>query len=615
MPVIMSGSKTILDLTDSGSLSVYLASNLPKSQVYDVEAGTYSPSWVSTHLVITPSVFLDQQSISRTDSKLSYSWKRREGSGAIGNLASGESVSGGVLTVSANKLDGVASGLITYILTVTYTNSTTGVTTTATEEVTYQLVRSGGVSGEDAFMLSLYSPKGTVFTNGMADGTASITVYTQFFKGATDITNDTNSYYLWQKYVNGSWVQAKAEARGTSGNTLTVNASDITASMNYRCRARYGSSSTTYYYETITIIDKTDSYQASVTSTIGDVLKNGSGDGILFCRVWQNGAEVDPLKSTTYQATDPTAQTAGAFYYRTSNSTPNTSLMRYDGTNWINVTNDPTYMHTLNYTWRRLDINGDMYPDDVSTPFATGKVIHITGDDVDGYATFVCEVDVPNDDPNVKDVVAGAQFTIRDDNDIIVSNVAPENPYAGQLWLDTNVNQLKRWNGEIWVTVNDTTAMYNELTGSIQQAKTDLTSYVDTKTSQMTLSDSEFETIFTRTVRNSIFGEGVSQQDQKSINDVMNSLDNYKTDVSVYMRYDNTGTLTLGNQGDNFRTQITNQKMSFMEGSSEVASISNNSLFITNARVTDTLSVGTEQDGYFDWTVTATGLGLKWRNR
>ena len=101
---------------------------------------------------------------------------------------------------------------------------------------------------------------------------------------------------------------------------------------------------------------------------------------------------------------------------------------------------------------------------------------------------------------------------------------------------DKNKTILSTENNIIfWLNLHFDTFMYNELTGSIQQAKTDLTSYVDTKTSQMTLSDSEFETIFTRTVRNSIFGEGVSQQDQKSINDVMNSLDNYKTDVSVYM--------------------------------------------------------------------------------
>lgn len=127
---------------------------------------------------------------------------------------------------------------------------------------------------------------------------------------------------------------------------------------------------------------------------------------------------------------------------------------------------------------------------------------------------------------------------------------------------------------------------------------------------QVTLTDSEFTTIFNRTVKDSIFGANNSE----SIEDALGELNQYKTDVSVYMRFDNTGTLELGNRGDNFKTQITNQKMSFLEGDSEVAYISNSSMFITNARVTETLSIGDEENGYFDWTVTQTGLGLKWRN-
>ena len=65
----------------------------------------------------------------------------------------------------------------------------------------------------------------------------------------------------------------------------------------------------------------------------------------------------------------------------------------------------------------------------------------------------------------------------------------------------------------------------------------------------------------------------------------------------------------------NFKTQINNQKMSFLENENEVAYISNQSMYITQARVTDTLSIGTNNGyGYFDWVVTPTGLALKWRD-
>ena len=54
-------------------------------------------------------------------------------------------------------------------------------------------------------------------------------------------------------------------------------------------------------------------------------------------------------------------------------------------------------------------------------------------------------------------------------------------------------------------------------------------------------------------------------------------------------------------------------KLSFLQDGSEVAYISNNRMHITEARVTEKLSIGTEDNGYFDWITTNTGLALKWR--
>lgn len=50
-----------------------------------------------------------------------------------------------------------------------------------------------------------------------------------------------------------------------------------------------------------------------------------------------------------------------------------------------------------------------------------------------------------------------AQYTIRDDTDITVSASAPADPAQDQLWLDTSLtpNQMKRFDGSIWVVVND----------------------------------------------------------------------------------------------------------------------------------------------------------------
>jgi hypothetical protein len=138
-------------------------------------------------------------------------------------------------------------------------------------------------------------------------------------------------------------------------------------------------------------VDKSDNYQADIDSTAGDVFKNGIGTTCLICRLWQNGAEVDPLKSTMYSATEPSSPATGDYYYKITTSAPTTALMRYSGSAWVDVTANVTYKHTKTYTWYRRDKNGT--PLDGGAAFATGKVIYVDGDDVDAKTVFVCEVE------------------------------------------------------------------------------------------------------------------------------------------------------------------------------------------------------------------------------
>ena len=106
-----------------------------------------------------------------------------------------------------------------------------------------------GSAGTAAYVLTVYSPDGTVFTNGLANDSDEITINAQFYQGATNLTANANSYYLWEKYESGAWTIVKAEAAAAAGNTLTVEAADVTGSATYRCRARYKNTSTTYFYD------------------------------------------------------------------------------------------------------------------------------------------------------------------------------------------------------------------------------------------------------------------------------------------------------------------------------------------------------------------------------
>ena len=123
MPTVLTSSQqTFVDITDQRKLSAYITSNLPKTQSEDpnVLPHTYAPSWASTNLKLTPAVFIDQSSLPLDASGLTITWKRKDGISAETSLTSGESVSGGILTVSQNKLASSSSGMITYICYISY---------------------------------------------------------------------------------------------------------------------------------------------------------------------------------------------------------------------------------------------------------------------------------------------------------------------------------------------------------------------------------------------------------------------------------------------------------------------------------------------------------------
>jgi len=261
-------------------------------------------------------------------------------------------------TVSGKRASGVAFSIDTYQ---TLAISQQGAT---------------GSAGANAVVFSLYAPGGTVFTNQ----SGTLTIQSAGYDGSTAITTGA---YVWEKYSAGSW----SAVSGQTTSSLLVNGTSVTGMASYRCTMTYNSKT---YVDVITLIDKTDNYQLDIDSTAGDYFKNTVGSSCLIGRLWQNGAEVDPLKATTYSTTAPSSPTTGTFYYKVTTATPVTALMRYSGSAWVDVTSDATYKHTKTYTWYRRDKDGNAL--DSGASFATGKVIYIDGDDVDNKTVFVCEV-------------------------------------------------------------------------------------------------------------------------------------------------------------------------------------------------------------------------------
>ena len=150
--------------------------------------------------------------------------------------------------------------------------------------------------------------------------------------------------------------------------------------------------------------------------------------------------------------------------------------------------------------------------------------------------------------------------------------------------------------------------MKEQITQSVSQTDYyDDRNALETRITQIEQTASDFKVEITQTMTDKV--AAVSGD----VEELSQDLSQFQSTVQGYMAFDGDK-LSLGKTGNSFKTEITNTEMAFTENSEKVAYISNSDMYITRARVTDTLSVGTTENGYFDFVTMAGGLALKWRN-
>lgn len=157
-----SGQITIVDLSDSRQLSVYLTSNLPKTQVYDTDTASFTPNWAATGapLVLQAKMFLDQKELTY-DKLQSITWHQRIDAGEITPIENNALivVNNDTLTVNTNVLTKDMS-MITYICRIAYKEDDLLPVQTAEADITFALVVNPAktkqliLTGEQAFKYS-----------------------------------------------------------------------------------------------------------------------------------------------------------------------------------------------------------------------------------------------------------------------------------------------------------------------------------------------------------------------------------------------------------------------------------------------------------------------------
>lgn len=99
------------------------------------------------------------------------------------------------------------------------------------------------------------------------------------------------------------------------------------------------------------------------------------------------------------------------------------------------------------------------------------------------------------------------------------------------------------------------------------------------------------------------FGEAI-----RASSTVNGKLEEYKASIETYIRFSANG-MEMGKTDSPFKSKLTNEKLSFLQNGNEIAYISNNRLYITEAEILNDMIIGK-----WSWSRNSNGnLRLKWR--
>ena len=164
----------------------------------------------------------------------------------------------------------------------------------------------------------------------------------------------------------------------------------------------------------------------------------------------------------------------------------------------------------------------------------------------------------------------------------------------------------------IYSTKNDFDATVSELvleSDMIKQSVTDIKNDLEQQKTSLVQTSEDF------TFR-------INEQEERfatDVNNVNNEFQKYITNYETFIRMSEEG-IDIGKAIDGinvpFSVNISNEQMSFKQNNNIVAYINHDKLYITDVHVKNSLTFGTEENGFFDWVPRDSGnLSLIWREK
>lgn len=343
MPIAR-GQITIVDLNDAKSMSMYLGSNQPLTQIFNKENSSYVPNYTaSPFLVITPELYVSGTTtnvISRLKSAPTYTVNGAAITGFGGTVAAASpyalTLKNNMTSVSQMKVE--CSGI--------YVDPDTGLETPVKAVINFSKTENAG----QLICAIAYAPQGNVFKNSQS---STLKAHCDMWRGST--IDNTNVSYQWHKLKSdGTWESLAASnaygITGTTTNEITIPAAAVLNFESFKCVIKDTDAASGTYNTSVSDIisfsDLSDPYVIEVSSTTGDKLVNGQGSTTIKATVWQDGEAF----------ADSAADTKFTFDWK---------KYKKDG--------------TQDTTWGTSGVK-------------TGKTITVTAAEVDVKATFVVEL-------------------------------------------------------------------------------------------------------------------------------------------------------------------------------------------------------------------------------
>lgn len=152
----------------------------------------------------------------------------------------------------------------------------------------------------------------------------------------------------------------------------------------------------------------------------------------------------------------------------------------------------------------------------------------------------------------------------------------------------------------------------NEVKSLIEQTADSIRSQVSTEYMKVAEKEEIYNYISSQILQES---DKITISFTDRVTNVENQVVTNQQELEKYIRFSAEG-IELGDELSPFKTKITNTRISFFQSGQEVAYISNNKLYITQALFMQKSTIGNEVSGYYTWVIRSNGnMSLKYNEK